>query len=74
MEAAMEAAVEAAVEAAATEEVAVAAEEILLLQEDHPQLTPEEGITDFLDNLQTYSLGIARRRRSSSRSGNSTTT
>ena len=53
---------------------AVAAEEVLPSQEDRPQVTPEEGITDSLDNPPTYSLGIARRQKSSSRNGNSTTT
>ena len=64
-------AVEAAVEA---EAAAAAGEEIPPQQQDHPQATPEEGTTDFLDNPQTYSQGTARRQKSSSRNGNSTTT
>ena len=43
-------------------------------QEDHPQATQEGEITDFSDNPRTCSLGIERRRKSSSHSGNSTTT
>ena len=65
-----EAMVEEAVEAA--EEVAAGVE--TPQQEDHPQVIPQEGITDFLDNPRTYSPGIASRQRSSSHSGNSTTT
>ena len=45
-----------------------------LLQEDRHQATPEEETTDSLDNPQTYSRGTARRQKSSSRNGNSTTT
>ena len=43
-------------------------------QEGHPQGTPEGEITDSSDNLRTYSPETAQRRRSSSRSGNFTTT
>ena len=52
------------------EEAVAAGMEILPLQGDPPQVTPEEGTTDFLDNPRTYSLEIAQRRRSSSRNGN----
>ena len=65
-----------AVEAVAVEAVTEAAveEEIPPQQEDRPQATPEEGITDFSDNPRTYSPGTAPRRRSSSHNGSSTTT
>ena len=43
------------------------------LREDHHQATPEEGTTDSLDNPRTYSQGIARKRKSSLRNGNSIT-
>ena len=52
---------------------AMAAMETPPLQEGPPQGTPGEETTDSLDNPQTYSLGTARRRKSSSHNGNSTT-
>ena len=66
-------------EAEVAAEVEVAAEEVAEegtpLQEDRPQATqPEEEETiDSSDNPQTYSLGIAPKRRSFSRNGSSTT-
>ena len=62
----------------AVEEVVAAAEEAEGVvtpspQEDRPE-TPEEESTDSSDNPRTYSQGTARKRRSSSRNGNSITT
>ena len=52
---------------------AAAVEETLLQQEDHPQVTPEEETIDFSDSPPMCLLEIARRRKSSSRNGNSIT-
>ena len=70
---AVEEAAEEVAEEVAVEVVVAAEEETLLLQEDRPQETPQEGTTDFSDNPRTYSLGTAQRRKSSSHNGNSTT-
>ena len=60
-----------AVVAEAAEAVVVVGE-TLPLQEDRPRDILEEENIDSLDNRQTYSPGIAQRRKSSSRNGNST--